>query len=72
MITFDFTVNKSFFAGNHPITVPKTQVDYDVINGRDIVSGLHIDKKTVVSMCRPDTLFFLSSFFVLCSFFVLS
>ena len=31
MISFDFTVNKSFFAGNHPITVPKTQVDYDVI-----------------------------------------
>ena len=40
MIYFRFTINYSFMAySTHPITVPKTQVDYDKLQKVDLDSG---------------------------------
>ena len=39
MISFDFKVNKSFLQNpSHPITIPKSSVDYKIIESMDVVS----------------------------------
>lgn len=40
MITFRFTINESFRSGpTHPITVPKSQVDYSVLSDAGLGKG---------------------------------
>lgn len=43
MVTFSFTVNKSFLgSGSRPITIPKSQVDYRSLELEQLVGGATI------------------------------
>src|SRR3954471_8519708 len=43
MVEFTFTVNKSFLSySSHPITIPRTQVDYSILENENLLGRVTI------------------------------